>query len=41
MLNVPKAEITLWESGKSVPSGNLIAKMDKIFGEKLPRAAKN
>lgn len=39
-LNVPKSDVNTWENGKSVPSGNLIAKMDKILGVKLPRPSK-
>lgn len=38
---VPKADINSWENGKSLPTGQLIAKMDKVLGVKLPRPPKN
>ena len=41
MIQVPKSQVNSWEAGKSVPSGNLIAKMDKVLGVKLPRPNKN
>ena len=37
---VQKTEVNAWEAGKSLPSGNLIAKMDKVLGVKLPRPKK-
>lgn len=40
MLQVPKSDVNSWEAGKSVPSGALIAKMDKVLGVKLPRPPK-
>jgi putative transcription factor len=40
LLNVPKADVNCWENGKTVPTGNLIAKMDRILGVKLPRPQK-
>lgn len=39
-LQVPKSEVNQWEAGKSVPTGNMIAKMDKVLGVKLPRPKK-
>lgn len=38
---VQKTEVNAWEAGKSLPSGNLIAKMDKVLGVKLPRPQKH
>jgi len=38
---VQKSEVNAWEAGKSLPTGNLIAKMDKVLGVKLPRPSKN
>ena len=38
---IQKTEITNWENGKSLPPGNMIAKLDKILGCKLPRPPKN
>lgn len=38
---VQKSEVNAWEAGKSLPSGNLIAKMDKVLGVKLPRPNKH
>ena len=37
---VQKTEVNAWEAGKSLPNGNLIAKMDKVLGVKLPRPKK-
>ena len=37
---VQKSEVNLWEAGKSLPTGNIIAKMDKVLGVKLPRPSK-
>lgn len=36
----PKANISAYESGKSVPSGKSIASMEKALGVKLPRPEK-
>lgn len=41
LIQVPKSDVNSWEAGKSVPSGNMIAKMDKALGVKLPRPNKN
>ncbi len=41
MMCVQKSEINAWEAGKSLPTGNLIAKMDKVLGVKLPRPQKH
>jgi ribosome-binding protein aMBF1 (putative translation factor) len=38
---VPKADVNSWENGKLLPSGQLIAKMDKVLGVKLPRPVKH
>lgn len=38
---VQKSEVNAWEAGKSMPSGTLIAKMDKVLGVKLPRPHKH
>lgn len=40
LLQVPKADVNAWEAGKSVPSGGILAKMDKVLGVKLPRPNK-
>lgn len=40
LLNIQKGDLNSWEAGKSVPSGQMIAKMDKLLGVKLPRPAK-
>ena len=39
-LNIAKSDVNSWENGKSIPSGALIAKMDKVLGCKLPRPPK-
>jgi ribosome-binding protein aMBF1 (putative translation factor) len=41
MIEVPKADLNSWEAGKAKPPGNIIAKMEKALGIKLPRPAKN
>lgn len=38
---MPKADVNNWENGKLLPTGVLIAKMDKVLGVRLPRPAKN
>ena len=40
VLQVPKSDVNQWEAGKLVPTGNMIAKMDKVLGVKLPRPKK-
>lgn len=39
-LQIPKSDVNSWEAGKSVPTGNMLARMDKILGVKLPRPPK-
>lgn len=39
-LQIPKSDVNSWEAGKSVPSGQMIARMDKVLGVKLPRPPK-
>jgi ribosome-binding protein aMBF1 (putative translation factor) len=38
---VPKSDINSWENGKLLPTGQIIAKMDKVLGVKLPRPVKH
>lgn len=38
---VQKSEVNAWEAGKSLPSGLIIARMDKVLGVKLPRPQKH
>ncbi len=40
MINEQKTNISNYESGKSVPTGNTIVKIEKALGCKLPRPPK-
>lgn len=40
MIQIPKSDVNAWEAGKSVPTGAIIAKMEKVLGVKLPRPPK-